>query len=877
MMNMTKVKVIALAALACWSPYPAAAALLPLYDGFETYSHGTALDGNNGWGASDSAVKVQTNVVWSQLPGTNAVIMPASSVLSNVVSSVSRTNVWVDLYVTNSISMPVNAVGPEAVKTNLTVQWFFETNGFPVVWNRTNSSGNGVWLVCSNDYWGTNTAVFNTNGWMRITVCENYNNQTASFFLNQHLLRQLPFIDMSRSNSALFQVVGGTAVTSYIDEVSMRYAPTNFNADLDHDGVPDADEIQSRGDVSTIRRLGITLATTNLTDGGTGGGWLTDPATNVFDVMWTMSATNLHWSASNDFYAAGLLTNGVSVDAFDYKTSNTVSFVYPNSYADATVTVAFARMPMITASNSAYGSITPASTNAYLGESRTFTFDATNSHYFISGVLTNAELLATNAYTGWGTNSGSFVWSNIQANGGIEVQYSHLYTNSATVVTNGGPGPCGTVSASTNEVYPGGLVTFTLTPGKAYGVTALTNNGALVATFGGCLEATNYTFSNVQTNLNVQGVFTYTARRRVPGDYETLDEARAAAISGDTIVVSNGSTVVSGLTLSNMTLIATNTTVAGGLTVTTGTLSACTGLVVDATTVSGLLVVSNGSLNLGTLVFGVGATVQVVHATAFIANGVTYTGSVILDGAWDSVIVSQTPPFSDDFERYATNPATALSKQGYFGWGASTLGVVVQGSVFNRGARAVEMPVSAVLSNSLAPTSSSNVWVEWTFREPGRIDESAVTVVGRRTNMAVLVFVNTNNFVTVYNPESGAGGAFNVLSNDVWGNKVELSPSDWARFAVNLNYKTRRAAVLVDGRVMIQGLRFINTNQSNCARFEADAGVAGATYLDAVNVWTNADSITSGDNNYDGTPDAVEIDFRGSVLFPPRGSVFKIR
>jgi hypothetical protein len=152
-----------------------------------------------------------------------------------------------------------------------------------------------------------------------------------------------------------------------------------------------------------------------------------------------------------------------------------------------------------------------------------------------------------------------------------------------------------------------------------------------------------------------------------------------------------------------------------------------------------------------------------------------------------------------------------------------------------------------------------------------------VLVTGSRTNMAVLVFVNTNNFVTVYNPESGAGGAFNVLSNDVVGGRVELSPSSWARFAVNLNYKTRRAAVLVDGRVMIQGLRFINTNQSNCARFEADAGVAGATYLDAVNVWTNADSIAAGDNDHDGIPDAVEIDSYGNALLWPRSSVFKIR
>jgi len=838
---------------------------------------GTSLtNGPNGWGASDSTVAVQTNVVWSPQMGTNAVILPPGKTVSNLVVSAALTNMWTDFVLTNSAGIPTEAVGPGDVNTSMTVQWFVETHGYPVVWHPASNA----WLVCSNDYWGTNTVVFNTNAWMRFTLCQNYSNHTAALFLNQHLLlQQVPFI-ANRDQGGQLQLANSGEVTSYFDEVSIRYQPTNFTADLDNDGKIDSEEIQTYGTVGTARRLWITAVATNVTSGGTGGGVLTQPASSHFDVLWTMVSTTLQWTADSGYYAADLLTNGVSVAAFNYKNSNTVSYAVANTLADTTVTVAFAQMPVITASNSVYGSTTPASTNCYPGESRAFTFQVGDSHYFISGLLTNGQAVASggSGYSGLGTTSGAYTWPSITANGGIEVQYTHKYTNSAAVVTVNGPGGAGgTITVSTNEVYPGEPVTFTLTPYTAYGVTALTNNGVLVATFGGCLTATNFTFSSVQANLNLEGVFTYTARRRVPEDYLTLDLARAAAVSGDAIIVANG-TAASGLSLSNLTLIATNTTVVGGLTVTTGTIASCSGLVVDTMTVNGRLVVSNGTMNLGSLVIGAGATVQVVNATAFVANGVTYTGSFTLDQWWNQTIVPQTPPFSDDFERYSTSPGTIMAQMGQFGWWASEAGVVAQGTVVTQGAKAVEMPMSTVLSNCLAPAASSNIWEQWYYREADRIDESLVNVTGDYTNVAVMLFVNTNHYLTVYNPETGAG-AFNVLSNDVWGHPVaKLSTANWMRVALNLNYQTHRAAVFLNGRILIEQLRFINTNLANCSKIEWRAGTAGSTYLDDLNIYTNANGVVSDDANGDGISDAIEIYRSGNVAdMMPRGSVFKIR
>jgi len=768
-----------------------AAASLPFYDGFETYPAGTSLtNGPNGWGGTANGAVVQTNVVWSSVLGTNAASVPPDAVVSNMPVSSLLTNVWLDFYVTNSVSAPAGSFTPEDVNTNMAVEWYVETNGYPVVWH----SASNAWLVCSNDYWGTPVASINTNPWMRFTVCENFSNATAAFFLNQHLLlEKVRFINSNLQNSALFQIIGGHNGTSYVDEVSARYAPTNMTADMDNDGMSDWQEIQTYGNVDTIRRLWMMTATTNLTDGGNGGGWPVEPATNVFSVPWTMVATNLQWNASNGFYAAEVLTNGINAGPFTGFDTNYASYVYSNSLSDATVTVAFARMPVITTS----------------------------------------------------------------------------------VTNSGGPGGAvGTITVSTNTVYPGGQVTVSLTAGVAYAAGAVNTNGSLALNFGGQTLVTNGVIAGIWSNMNIQGVFAYTGIRLVPGNYGTIQAAMAASLPGDTIFVGNGS-YSGGVVLSNgVSLIGTNANISGGLTVdagTTGTLSGCSGIVVDSTIVSGHLVISNGTVNLGMVSFAVGGAIEVVNATSLAINGSTLSGSFTLDASW-SAINAQTPPFSDNFESYICG--AHLSQQGNIGWAANA-GVVVETNNVWQGSNAVVMPVNTILSNMLAPAALSNVWVEWNFQDAARIDDTTVDMDPRWTNMAVVLFINTNGYVTVFDPQSNA---FTVVSNDVWGHAVTpVATSEWPRIALNLNYKDRMAAVMLNGRLVKQQLQFINTNQANCARLEWDAGTVGATYLDALNVWTNGANVTSGDLNANGVSDAVEVDRTGYINTWLRGSIFKIR
>lgn len=842
---------------------------LPVHEGFESYADSAALNSstltNQGWGASSSAVVIRTVTnVADAVRGTNALAIPGNVTVSNVVTLTATSNVWTEVYVNTNMAMPAGEPAVTDVDTSQVAIVFLNTNGCPVAWDRTG----GVWRVYTQDVWQTNVSTFATSAWARLTLCHNYSSKTVSLFLNEHLMvTGLPFINTNQTGYAEFTAIGGGSVTSYLDEVSARYEPptNNWTADLDNDNVLDALEIQLYGNMTTARRLTITAAMTNLTAGTAGGGTLLQPAINPFTVVWTPVTTNLQWQANPNLYVADVLTNNGSVGNFSGKDTGSVTYPFTTAYADATVTVAFAAMPVITASNSAYGVVTPASTNCYPGNSRTFTFQTTNSHYFISGLLTNGYAVTAggSGYTGWGTTNGDYTWPDIRSNSGLEVQYAHKYTNSVAVLTVGGPGGVGgSVTASTNEVFPGESVTFTLTPNPTYGVTALTNNGQFVAALGGCLSETNYTFSNVQTDLNLQVLFSYTAVRRVPGDYNTLDDAKVTALPGDTFIVMGGSTA-GGLILSNMTLIATNTTIQGGLTVTTGTLANCTGLTNDSTTVSGLLVVSNGSVNVGALTLQAGATVQVVNATAFTANGATLTGTVTLAYGWDSTVVPQTPPCHDPFDQYAVG--TKLKSMAYFGWDTVSDGVLVQTNEVWSG-RAVTVPPADTLRHWMtnAPSAgTSNVWAEVYVSTNMAMPADEPTVADVDASQAAIVFLNTNGCPVVWDP---TGSVWRVYTQDVWQTAVsQFATSAWSRLTLCQNYSNKTVALFLNDHLMFSGLQFIDTNRTRYAEFTAVGGSA-TSHLDEVSFRCDppTNNLTA-DLDNDGMEDALEIHLYGNV------------
>jgi hypothetical protein len=94
------------------------------------------------------------------------------------------------------------------------------------------------------------------------------------------------------------------------------------------------------------------------------------------------------------------------------------------------------------------------------------------------------------------------------------------------------------------------------------------------------------------------------------------------------------------------------------------------------------------------------------------------------------------------------------------------------------------------------------------------------------------------------------------------------------------NFSTTNLALFVNGVLVRQQVPFSASGVSSYNHASFQAG-GGASYLDDVKIWTNLPTGLatgpSSDLNYNGVPDAREIELNG-VLGPyPSGSVFKIR
>ena len=853
-------------------------------EGFETYADGTTLNSlsNQGWGASSDAVTIKTITnVADAVRGTNAMFIPAGLIASNAVSSLASSNVWVDVYAHASMGMSADGPGSANVDTNMTVELFLDTNGCPVVWNPSSNA----WLVCTQDFQNASVLSF-TSQWERVTLCQNYSNKTVSLFLNEHLLfTGLRFINTNQTFYNRFQADGGLTVTSYLDQVSMNYTPpANWTTDLDNDGMSEAQEIQLYGNTTTRYRPLITVAVPpegTVATNGFGSGVVTNGGS--FDIK--PGATNTFWlAASNGYYVADAKTNGTSVVNFSGQfTSNalcTWTNIMPDGLANGTFEAVFALNPQLTVTAPANGTVSPMNPSAYPFTAVDFTLIASNG-YYVANVLTNS--VDVGDFTGRYTSSGSYQWPSVATNGGgLTVQFQrNPQLTAAALATGVGPSPTGgTVTLSTNEVYPNGQVNCALTADVAYAVSELRTNGITAATFGGQPRTASCTISNIWADMIVTGVFTYTATRYVPGDYSILQAAVAAALPGETLVV-GANVYTNNVTLDkSLTLIAANATLDGALTVlagTTGMLSGCQGLVVTGgVTVAngGLLLVNGGSNNVGTLTIQSGGTVQVVNATAFIANGTTYNGTFTFVYGWDISLVKQALPFFDSFESYPIG--AQMNNQGNFGWSASSAGVVVQTNQVQSG-QAVGMPAQSVFSGTMATTALSNIWVEFYYQDTNRVPFETATTNQVDTNVAVEAFITTNGYVAVFNPELGVG-QWDLCTNDAQGASIStLSNDAWVRITINQNYTRRKAAVFLNGRLLRQELRFINTNLVNSGKFEVDAGYGGPTYVDTYSVRTNWVGIVDVDVDQDSIPDAQEIDLYGNTRMVPAGSVFKIR
>jgi hypothetical protein len=508
----------------------------------------------------------------------------------------------------------------------------------------------------------------------------------------------------------------------------------------------------------------------------------------------------------------------------------------------------------VTVSPTNHGTITPFTPFSIRPGGQTNFVLTADPGYYVADALTNGQSVGT--FPGQYTNSvATYTWSNILPDGLVNGTFGAVFQQqpqvSLAALVNG------TAALSATEVFPGGEVTCSMTGLVAYGVASVLTNGSLAASFAGTPRTDSYVLANIWTNTTLTVNFGYTGRRLVPADYATLQDAVNAAQTGDTIMVSAGSYANPVTFDKTLTFNGTNVILQGGVTVASGN----------------ALVVSNGSVDVGTLTVQAGGTVQVVNATAFIVNGSTFTGTFTWVAGWETTVVPQTPPYADSFERYA--PGTIMNLMGYYGWEAPSTNVVAQDTLAQSN-RAVEIPARALLSSAMGASAVSNIWVELYYRDTNRTPVELVTLDVVDTNLAVEAFINTNGFVTVFDP---VPGQWVVCSNDARGVPVAALPLQaWARITVNENYARGRAAVFLNGRLLRQELRFINTNVVSSGRFEVESGYVGPTYLDTYSVRTNSIGIVSDDADNDGWPDAWEIDqFGNTAQTAVSGVVFKFK
>jgi hypothetical protein len=80
----------------------------------------------------------------------------------------------------------------------------------------------------------------------------------------------------------------------------------------------------------------------------------------------------------------------------------------------------------------------------------------------------------------------------------------------------------------------------------------------------------------------------------------------------------------------------------------------------------------------------------------------------------------------------------------------------------------------------------SNVWVDVYVEAAAGMAANSASLASVDSNMTVELFINTDGYVTVFNPELGSG-QWDICSNDAQGAAVASLANDaWLRITINL-------------------------------------------------------------------------------------------
>lgn len=205
------------------------------YDDFETnlYVQGVPL-ATNSWQASGAAAYVTNN---GGVSG-RAAVLGEIVALTNSQTASANIKVWTDFQV-----KPVLGVESPDLPTNTaSFLFYFDSNG---VFQVETAAG---WQPCTNDIWGNSISPATNNGYVRLSLFQDYSTSTQAVFLDGRLILQdLRFTGTAPNFNRL--VIQNTESNAWLDNVWIK---TNFDsATLTHnyngDTLADAQEVNDYG------------------------------------------------------------------------------------------------------------------------------------------------------------------------------------------------------------------------------------------------------------------------------------------------------------------------------------------------------------------------------------------------------------------------------------------------------------------------------------------------------------------------------------------------------------------------------------------------------------------------------------------------------
>lgn len=389
--------------------------------------------------------------------------------------------------------------------------------------------------------------------------------------------------------------------------------------------------------------------------------------------------------------------------------------------------------------------------------------------------------------------------------------------------------------------------------GSLHAGNVTTCTGAVVSISGGV--------TNVDMTLGTNS--TTTIGQHLSGSNLTL-QAGASLTVGGTLSLAGALAVAPSATLgASGPLAASSVAVNGQLSLGTGGGITASNLVLGS---AASLYLTNANVSVSNLAIGAGCRLVVTNGTV-VANGLTFSGTFVLDEYWGMPFACSTLPYEENFDIYQAGlSATSL---GFKGWRASASGVAVEQGRYFSESNAVQIGYNRALSNCVNGAGVAQVWTDFRIIPTYDANDGTAAVNAAAAFMAV---VTSNGYLSLFNRLQSA---WETCTNDIWQNPVPRQTGQWSRVSVLCDYSTKECAVFLDGVLLRQRFPFINPSLASNSILTVMNDQTSATFLDNVYLGAAYPASLTNDINRNGMPDAQEILIYDDIL--RSGTIYRIR